>query len=240
MIDGLGGRRRTLLTSVAFSFACSVGARRVRLRASLEPGRDADRPVSLRRRVLRRRRPGDVGRERGAVAESGQGERDRVGGGGEPSDVRRRRDEARAVRASRRSAGPAPARVATDRPRFVPPRARRAPRLEDGRSLRSSSLSAQGWVGRPPAPRWFRSRRASLDASRRRRLTLVDAAPTSLSFHSFLSLSDALGGAGGAFACFAGVCLCHFVFAHALVPELKGRSLEQIESGLREATGNAR
>jgi amino acid permease len=47
---------------------------------------------------------------------------------------------------------------------------------------------------------------------------------------TFLSLSEALGGAGGAFGMFAAVSALHTALVWALVPETKGRSLEEIEA----------
>jgi len=144
VIDGLGGRRRTLLTSVAFSFACSVA-----LAASVA-----------------------------SVA--------------------------------------SPAATLTVLCLYV--------------AAFSAGVGPVTWVVNAELwPRAVRARGTALGVA-------VNRATSGAVATSFLSLSDALGGAGGAFACFAGVCLCHFVFAYALVPELKGRSLEQIESGLREAT----
>jgi SP family galactose:H+ symporter-like MFS transporter len=48
---------------------------------------------------------------------------------------------------------------------------------------------------------------------------------------SFLPLASAIG-VSGAFFVFAGVCLIAFVFVQRLVPETKGRSLEEIERSL--------
>ncbi|EEH56651.1 major facilitator superfamily, partial [Micromonas pusilla CCMP1545] len=137
VIDGLGGRRRTLLTSVAFSFACSVA-----LAASVA-----------------------------SVA--------------------------------------SPAATLTVLCLYV--------------AAFSAGVGPVTWVVNAELwPRAVRARGTALGVA-------VNRATSGAVAMSFLSLSDALGGAGGAFACFAGVCLCHFIFAYALVPELKGRSLEQIE-----------
>jgi hypothetical protein len=49
---------------------------------------------------------------------------------------------------------------------------------------------------------------------------------------SFLPLTAAIG-ISGAFFVFAGICAVAFLFIQILVPETKGRSLEQIERSLR-------
>jgi hypothetical protein len=48
---------------------------------------------------------------------------------------------------------------------------------------------------------------------------------------TFLSLSRWLG-AGGAFSLFACVSASHFVFTYFLLPETKGKTLEEIEAAL--------
>jgi Sugar (and other) transporter len=46
---------------------------------------------------------------------------------------------------------------------------------------------------------------------------------------TFLSLIDALG-RGGAFFFYAGICVITFIFCKALVPETKGKHLEDIQA----------
>jgi hypothetical protein len=48
---------------------------------------------------------------------------------------------------------------------------------------------------------------------------------------TFLSLSHAVS-VGGTFALFAGVSVCHFIFTFFLLPETRGKSLEEIEAAL--------
>ena len=57
---------------------------------------------------------------------------------------------------------------------------------------------------------------------------------------TFLSLSEALGGAGGAFGMFAAVSAAHTALVWALVPETKGRSLEEIEASFGAAAAAGR
>ena len=51
---------------------------------------------------------------------------------------------------------------------------------------------------------------------------------------SFLPVAAAIG-MSGAFFVFAGVCAVAFVFVYRLVPETKGRTLEEIERSLLHA-----
>lgn len=69
-----------------------------------------------------------------------------------------------------------------------------------------------------------------------RPLGMALAAATAWGVNAVVSLSflPLIGGVGvaGAFLIFAGICALAFVFVHRLVPETKGRSLEQIERNL--------
>lgn len=57
-----------------------------------------------------------------------------------------------------------------------------------------------------------------------------------LSTLTFLPLVQAVG-QGGTFVLYAIICVLSFAFATFLVPETKGRSLEDIEQALRRPTG---
>ena len=56
---------------------------------------------------------------------------------------------------------------------------------------------------------------------------------------TFLSLSHAVS-VGGTFALFAGVSVCHFIFTFFLLPETRGKSLEEIEAALGAQVGRKR